>query len=131
MQLAVVSGATDKISFGCEIRLTEPRIAILTAGRNKAKPVQTTANSDRVVIHIVDLRNHDAPRQITDSVVTLRGHVDFLINSTGTDSIKPIHETNDESFDHFLSFILPHMRPGSATSTSHSTFAVVDDLHST
>ncbi|EUA43440.1 putative 2-(R)-hydroxypropyl-CoM dehydrogenase [Mycobacterium xenopi 3993] len=51
-------------------------------------------------------------------------------------SPKPLHETDDESLDHFLGLmlrapfrlardVLPHMHPGSAIINITSTFAVV------
>jgi NAD(P)-dependent dehydrogenase (short-subunit alcohol dehydrogenase family) len=94
---------------------------------------------DRAATLAVDLTDDDAPQRIVDAAVARWGHVDFLINNAGVGSPKPLHETDDESLDYFLTLmlrapfrlareVLPHMRPGSAIINMTSTFAVVGGL---
>lgn len=65
--------------------------------------------------------------------------MDYLINNAGIGSPKPLHETDDETLDHFLNLmlrapfrlardVLPHLQPGSAIINITSTFAVVGGL---
>jgi NAD(P)-dependent dehydrogenase (short-subunit alcohol dehydrogenase family) len=94
---------------------------------------------ERVATLAVDLTHDDAPRRIVDLAVRRWGHIDFLINNAGVGSPKPLHETDDETLDYFLSLmlrapfrlardVLPHMAPGSAIINVTSTFAVVGGL---
>ena len=143
MQVAIVTGASGAIGSGCAVKLGEAGMAVLATGRNEDKLAQLAdviGGSDRVATLAVDLRDDDAPRRITDLAVDRWGHIDFLVNIAGIGSPKPVHETDDESLDHFLDLmlrapfrlireVLPHMRPGSAIINITSTFAVVGGLH--
>jgi NAD(P)-dependent dehydrogenase (short-subunit alcohol dehydrogenase family) len=146
MQVALVTGASGGIGFGCATKLAELGMAVLATGRNQDKLAQLatalgkiTTDGDRVLTHDADLRDDDAPKRIVDLAVAQWGHVDFLINIAGIGSPKPVHETDDELLDHFLDLmlrapfrlireVLPHMRPGSAIINVTSTFAVVGGL---
>ena len=146
MQVAVVTGATGGLGYGCATRLAEMGMAVLATGRNERKLTQLAqdldekaVDSDRVATVAVDLTDDAAPRQITQLAVERWGHIDFLINIAGVGSPKPVHETDDESLDHFLGLMLrapfrlirealPHMPPGSAIINITSTFAVVGGL---
>lgn len=142
MQVAIVTGASGGIGSGCAARLAEMGMAVLATGRNDRKLTelaQTIGDSDRVATLAVDLTDDAAPRQITQLAVDRWGHIDFLINTAGVGSPKPVHETDDESLDLFLGLMLrapfrlirealPHMPPGSAIINITSTFAVVGGL---
>jgi NAD(P)-dependent dehydrogenase (short-subunit alcohol dehydrogenase family) len=146
MQVAIVTGASGGIGFGCATKLAEMGMAVLATGRNEEKLAKLaealgkiTADSDRVLTHAADLRDDDTPTRIIDLAVAQWGHVDFLINIAGIGSPKPVHETDDELLDHFLGLmlrapfrlireVLPHMQPGSAIINVTSTFAVVGGL---
>jgi len=146
MQVAIVTGASSGIGFGCATKLAEMGMALLATGRNEDKLAQLadalgkkTADSDRVATYAADLTDDDAPKRIVDFAVGRWGHIDFLINIAGIGSPKPVHETDDESLDRFLDLmlrapfrlireVLPHMRPGSAIINVTSTFAVVGGL---
>ena len=146
MQVAIVTGASGGIGSGCATELAGMGMAVLATGRNDAKLAEladalakSAADSDRVATLAVDLRDDDAPSRITDLAVTRWGHIDFLVNIAGIGNPKPVHETDDESLDHFLDLmlrapfrlireVLPHMRPGSAIINVTSTFAVVGGL---
>ncbi|ORV62822.1 oxidoreductase [Mycobacterium europaeum] len=142
MQVAVVTGASGGIGFGCATKLADAGMAILATGRNDerlAELAHRIGDPDRVTTVAVDLTDDDAPQRITDAAVHRWGHIDFLVNIAGIGSPRPVHETDDESLDHFLGLmlrapfrlirqVLPHMPPGSAIINVTSTFAVVGGL---
>ncbi|MGH3634660.1 SDR family NAD(P)-dependent oxidoreductase [Mycobacterium sp.] len=142
MQVAIVTGATGGIGFGCATKLAEAGMAVLATGRNEARLAELAAaigDPDRVATVAADLTASDAPRHIVDCAVGRWGRIDFLINNAGVGNPKPLHETDDATLDYFLDVmlrapfrlareVLPHMRPGSAIINITSTFAVVGGL---
>lgn len=142
MQVAIVTGASGAIGFGCATRLAEAGTAVLATGRDPARLqalAQAIGDPELVTTLAVDLTEEDAPRRIVGTAVNRWGHVDFLINNAGVGSPKPLHETDDETLDHFLGLMLrapfrlardviPHLRPGAAIINVTSTFAVVGGL---
>jgi NAD(P)-dependent dehydrogenase (short-subunit alcohol dehydrogenase family) len=142
MQVAIVTGASGGIGGGCATKLAEAGMAILATGRNGEKLAELAhqiGDADRVATVAVDLTDDDAPRRITEAALDRWGRIDFLVNIAGIGSPKPVHETDDESLDHFLNLmlrapfrlireVLPHLAPGSAIINVTSTFAVVGGL---
>jgi NAD(P)-dependent dehydrogenase (short-subunit alcohol dehydrogenase family) len=142
MRVAIVTGASGGIGFGCAVRLAAVGMAVLATGRSEPRLAELAAainDPDRVAVLAADLTDDDAPKRIVDRAVDRWGHVDFLVNIAGVGSPRPVHETDDESLDHFLSLMLrapfrlirealPHMGPGSAIINITSTFAVVGGL---
>lgn len=142
MQVAIVTGASSGIGFGCATKLADAGMAVLGTGRDEARLADLASaigDPDRIATVAVDLTADDGPRRIVDAAVQRWGHVDFLINNAGVGSPKPLHETDDESLDHFLGLmlrapfrmardVLPHMATGSAIINITSTFAVVGGL---
>jgi NAD(P)-dependent dehydrogenase (short-subunit alcohol dehydrogenase family) len=143
MQVAIITGASGAIGFGCATKLADMGMAVLATGRNEnklAELAEAIGDPDRVATVAADLTDDDAPKRIVDSAVARWGHVDFLINNAGVGSPKPLRETDDASLDYFLGLmlrapfrlardVLPHMGPGSAIINITSTFAVVGGLH--
>lgn len=142
MQVAIVTGASSGIGFGCAIKLAEMGMAVLGTGRDEHKLAELSEainDPDRIATLAVDLTHVDAPRQIVDLAVGRWGHIDFLINNAGVGSPKPLRETDDQSLDYFLGLmlrapfrlardVLPHMKSGSAIINVTSTFAVVGGM---
>jgi meso-butanediol dehydrogenase / (S,S)-butanediol dehydrogenase / diacetyl reductase len=146
MQVAIVTGASSGIGFGCATKLAQMGTAVLGVGRDEnrlaelAKALEEiTGDPERVATLAIDLIGDDAPRRIVDLAVTRWGHIDFLINNAGVGNPKPLDETDDETLDYFLNLmlrapfrlardVLPHMPPGSAIINVTSTFAVVGGL---
>jgi NAD(P)-dependent dehydrogenase (short-subunit alcohol dehydrogenase family) len=142
MQVAIVTGASSGIGFGCATKLAQMGMAVLGAGRdeNKLAELHKAINDpDRIATLAVDLTHDDAPKRIVDLAVSRWGHIDFLINNAGVGSPKPLHETDDQTLDYFLGLmlrapfrlareVLPHMKPGSAIINVTSTFAVVGGM---
>jgi NAD(P)-dependent dehydrogenase (short-subunit alcohol dehydrogenase family) len=142
MQVAIVTGASSGIGFGCATKLASMGMAVLGAGRDEKKLAELSKaidDADRMATLAIDLTDDDAPKRIVDLAVARWGHIDFLINNAGVGSPKPLHETDDQSLDYFLGLmlrapfrlardVLPHMKPGSAIINVTSTFAVVGGL---
>jgi NAD(P)-dependent dehydrogenase (short-subunit alcohol dehydrogenase family) len=142
MQVAIVTGASSGIGFGCAAKLAQMGMTVLGVGRDEAKLAELTktlGDPDRVATLAIDLTHDDAPNRIVDLAVSRWGQIDFLVNNAGVGSPKPLHETDDQSLDYFLGLmlrapfrlsrdVLPHMKPGSAIINVTSTFAVVGGL---
>jgi NAD(P)-dependent dehydrogenase (short-subunit alcohol dehydrogenase family) len=142
MQVAIVTGATGGIGFGCATKLSEMGMAVVATGRNEqrlAELAKAIGASDRIATVAVDLTSDDAPSRIVEAAVERWGHIDFLINNAGVGNPTPLHGTDDETLDYFLNVmlrapfrlardVLPHMQPGSAIINITSTFAVVGGL---
>ena len=142
MQVAIVTGASSGIGFGCATKLAETGMAVLGTGRDAERLSdleKAIGDGDRVATLSVDLTADDAPKRIVDLALERWGRIDFLVNNAGVGSPKPLHETDDESLDYFLGLMLrapfrlareviPHMGHGSSIVNVTSTFAVVGGL---
>jgi NAD(P)-dependent dehydrogenase (short-subunit alcohol dehydrogenase family) len=142
MQVAIVTGASSGIGFGCATKLAEQGMAVLGTGRDAERLgdlEKAVGDPERIATIAVDLTTDDGPRQIVDAAIGRWGRIDFLINNAGVGKPKPLHETDDESLDYFLGLMLRapfrlareavvHMQPGSAIINITSTFAVVGGL---
>jgi len=142
MQVAIVTGATGGIGFGCATKLAGMGMAVLATGRNQSRLDElATAAGDRqrIATVAVDLTDRDGPALVVLAAVERWGHVDFLINNAGVGNPTPLHDTDDDTLDYFLEVmlkapfrlardVLPHMRSGSAIINITSTFAVVGGL---
>lgn len=141
MKVAIVTGASSGIGFGCAAELAAQGVAVLGTGRDpdRLAALERDIGDDMIATLAVDLTDDDAPRQIVDAALHRWGRVDFLVNNAGIGSPKPLHETDDATLDHFLDIMLRapfrlardvigHMQPGSAIINVTSTFAVVGGL---
>lgn len=140
MQVAIVTGASSGIGFGCATALAEAGMAVLGTGRDEDRLAELERVApDRIATLAVDLTADDAPQLIVEAALSRWGRIDFLINNAGVGSPKPLHETDDETLDHFLGIMLrapfrlardviPHLGRGSAIINITSTFAVVGGL---
>lgn len=142
VQVAIVTGASSGIGFGCATKLAEAGMAIVGTGRDEDRLSaleKAIGDHDRVATVAVDLTADEAPQRIVQTALDRWNRVDFLINNAGVGSPKPLHETDDESLDYFLGVMLRapfrlarevvvHMKPGSAIINITSTFSVVGGL---
>jgi len=142
MQVAIVTGASSGIGYGCAVKLAQMGMAVLGVGRDEKKLAglaKVINEPERFATLAIDLTQDDAPKRIVDLAVSRWGQVDFLINNAGVGSPKPLHETDDKSLDYFLGLmlrapfrlardVLPHMKPGSAIINITSTFAVIGGM---
>ena len=109
MQVAIVTGATGGIGFGCATKLSEMGMAVLATGRNEqrlAELAEAIGASDRIATVAVDLTDDDAPSAHRRNAVERWGHIDFLINNAGVGNPTPLHGTDDETLDYFLNLML-------------------------
>ncbi len=139
MEVAIITGAGGGIGLGTAKQLHDRGMAIVGVGRNPDKLAAMEAelgNSDRVATIAIDIAADAAPAQIVGLALERFGGITYLINNAGIGSPKPLHETDDDTLDHFLGIMLrapfrlardviPHMKPGSAIINVTSTFAVV------
>ncbi len=139
MHVAIVTGATGGIGFGCATKLADMGMAVLATARNEQRLGELASaigDPDRIATVAVDVTDDDGPARIVAAAVERWGRVDFLINNAGVGSPTPLHETDDETLDYFLNVmlrapfrlardVLPHMQPGSAIINITSTFAVI------
>ena len=142
MQVAIVTGASSGIGFGGATTLAAQGMAVLGTGRDPARLAdleKAVGDPERIATVAVDLTADDAPARIVAAALERWGRIDFLVNNAGVGSPKPLHETDDESLDHFLNLMLRapfrlardvivHRQPGSAIINVTSTFAVVGGL---
>ena len=143
MQVAIVTGASSGIGFGCATKLADMGMAVARYGTRRGQAGRLGEDHRRRrARRDPRRRSHRRRRAATDrrpGAVERWGHIDFLINNAGVGSPKPLHETDDESLDYFLGLMLrapfrlardviPHMQPGSAIINVTSTFAVVGGL---
>ncbi|MUL79108.1 SDR family NAD(P)-dependent oxidoreductase [Mycolicibacterium sp. CBMA 226] len=140
MQVAIVTGASSGIGFGCATTLAAAGMAVLGTGRDEARLAELErADPQRIATLAVDLTADDAPSRIVEAALGRWGQIDFLVNNAGVGSPKPLHETDDEALDYALGLMLrapfrlareviPHLAPGSAIINVTSTFAVVGGL---
>jgi meso-butanediol dehydrogenase / (S,S)-butanediol dehydrogenase / diacetyl reductase len=125
MQVAIVTGASSGIGFGCATKLAESGMAVLGTGRDPdrlAELEKTIDAPERVATVAVDLTADDAPQRIVRTALDRWGQIDFLINNAyflGLMLRAPFRLARD---------VIPHMRPGSAIINVTSTFAVVGGL---
>ena len=142
MQVAIVTGASSGIGFGCAVKLAQMGLAILGTGREQGKLAELEniiEDPQRIASLTIDLTDPDAPQRIVELALSRWGRIDYLINNAGVGKPKPLHETDDEMLDYFLALMLrapfrlareviPHMKAGSAIINVTSTFAVVGGL---
>ncbi|KIU14390.1 SDR family NAD(P)-dependent oxidoreductase [Mycolicibacterium llatzerense] len=140
MQIAIVTGASSGIGFGCATTLAAAEMAVLGTGRDEGRLANLQRiNPERIATLAVNLTDDDAPSRIVEAALSRWGRVDFLVNNAGVGSPKPLHETDDEALDYALGLMLrapfrlareviPHLAPGSAIINVTSTFAVVGGL---
>ena len=109
MQVAIVTGASSGIGFGCAKTLAEQGVAVLGTGRDAdrlGELERVIGDPDRITTLPIDLTAEDGPRRIVETALERFGRIDFLINNAGVGSPKPLHETDDESLDYFLGLML-------------------------
>ncbi len=140
MQVAIVTGASSGIGFGCATTLAAAGMAVLGTGRDEGRLANLQRiDPERIATLAVNLTDDDAPSRIVEAALSRWGRVDFLVNNAGVGSPKPLHETDDEALDYALGLMLrapfrlareviPHLAPGSAIINVTSTFAVVGGL---
>lgn len=139
MEVAIITGAGSGIGLATAKQLHAAGMAVVGVGRDPDKLVRLEAelgDPERVATLSVDIAADEAPRAIVDLALERFGGINYLVNNAGIGKPKPLHETDDDTLDHFLGIMLRapfrlardaivHMQPGSAIINVTSTFAVV------
>src|SRR6476619_3634974 len=89
MQVAIVTGASSGIGFGCATKLADAGMAVLGTGRDEdrlADLEKAINDGQRIATLAVDLTADDAPQRIVSAAVGRWGRIDFLINNAGVGS---------------------------------------------
>lgn len=139
MEVAIITGAGSGIGYTTAKLLYEAGMCIVGVGRDTGKLANLEKeinDSERLLTISADITADDAPQKIVTATLDRFGQINYLINNAGIGSPKPLHETDDDTLDHFLGIMLrapfrlardviTHMKPGSAIVNVTSTFAVV------
>lgn len=139
MEVAIITGAGSGIGYTTAKMLYEAGMCIVGVGRDTGKLAnleKEIGDPERLLTISADITADDAPRKIVTATLERFGQINYLINNAGIGSPKPLHETDDETLDHFLGIMLRapfrlardvivHMKPGSAIVNVTSTFAVI------
>ena len=139
MEVAIITGAGSGIGYTTAKMLHGAGMCIVGVGRDTGKLANLEKeinDPDRLLTLSVDITADDAPQKIVTATLERFGQINYLINNAGIGSPKPLHETDDETLDHFLGIMLrapfrlardviTHMKPGSAIVNVTSTFAVI------
>ncbi len=139
MQVAIITGAGSGIGLGTAKHLHAAGMAIVGVGRDLVKlaTLETEIGDPaRLATLSIDVTHDDAPHRIVNLALERFGRIDFLVNNAGIGAPKPLDETDDAMFDHFLGVMLrapfrlsreviPHMKPGSGIVNVTSTFAMI------
>lgn len=73
MQVAIVTGATGGIGFGCAAKLADMGMAVLATGRNETRLAELAAaigDPERFATLVVDLINEEPPKRIVNITST-------------------------------------------------------------
>lgn len=139
MEVAIITGAGSGIGLATAKEMSSRGVAIIGVGRDKDKLAtleREIGDKQRVATISVDVTARDAPQQIVNLALERFGRIDYLVNNAGIGSPKPLHETDDETLDHFLDIMLRapfrlardvivHMKSGASIVNVTSTFAVI------
>jgi len=139
MKVAIITGAGSGIGLQTAIQMHRDGWTIVGVGRSLEKLgtlEQALQDPDRLLTVSVDLTDQDAPQKVVDATLQRFGQIDALVNNAGVGRPSPLHETDDETLDHFLNIMLRapfrlardvivHMKPGSVIINVTSTFAEI------
>lgn len=139
MEVAIITGAGSGIGLETAKQLHGMGMAVVGVGRDPGKlaALEKELNDpERVVTISADIAADEAPQKIVQTTLDRFGQINYLINNAGIGSPKPLHETDDETLDHFLGIMLRapfrlardvivHMKPGSGIVNVTSTFAMI------
>jgi len=139
MEVAIITGAGSGIGLATAKQLVDMGMAVVGVGRDPGKLANLEneiGDPGRVATLAVDIAADDAPQSIVNLALERFGQINFLVNNAGLGSPKPLHETDDDTLDHFLGVMLRapfrlardvivHMQSGSGIVNVTSTFAVV------
>lgn len=109
MRVALITGASSGIGLATARRFLAGGCAVVGVGRDAAKLAELDAcagHGDRIATIALDVMADDAPDRAVAFALERFGRLDHLVNNAGVGSPKPVHETDDETLDHFLGLML-------------------------
>jgi len=110
MRVALVTGASSGIGLETARLFARKGVAVVGVARDPAKLAEMErelqGSGAPVATMAMDVCHADAPRRAVDFALSRFGRLDHLVNNAGIGSPKPVHETDDETLDHFLDVML-------------------------
>lgn len=143
MRVALITGAGSGIGLATARRFMADQVAVVGIGRDSGKLAQLersgAALGAPVACLALDITEPAAPRRAIEFAMDRFGRLDHLVNNAGVGSPKPVHETDDETLDHFLGLMLRApfrlvrealtvLQAGSSIVNVSSTYAVLGGL---
>ena len=143
MRVALVTGAGSGIGLAISKKFLQSGVAVVGIGRDPAKLTTLQALATElgkpVATLSVDITQDAAPAAAVALAMERFGRLDCLVNNAGIGSPKPVHETDDETLDHFLGLMLRApfrlsrealkvFQPGACIVNIASTYALVGGL---
>ena len=134
----VLTGACGGIGRALAVAFASAGHNLVLIGRNPDALAALREGLERPRSHryiVADLSSAEAITELCSDIAD-GSAIDVLVNNAGIGSPKPLHETDDDTLDHFLGIMLRapfrlardvivHMKSGSAIVNVTSTFAVI------
>ena len=139
MKVVIITGAGSGIGLETAKAMHAMGMAVIGVGRSQDKLDTLVAeldNSERVATLSIDITATHAPKQIVDFALQKFCKINYLINNAGIGSPKPLHETDDDTYDYYMDIMLRapfrlcrevirHMKDGDAIVNITSTYAEI------
>ncbi|MCC5987098.1 MAG: SDR family oxidoreductase [Pararhodobacter sp.] len=110
MRVALITGASSGIGLATTRVFLQRGVAVIGVARSAEKLVAMERDlaglPSALATIALDLTAEDAPARAVAFVLERFGRLDHLVNNAGVGSPKPVHETDDETLDYFLSLML-------------------------
>lgn len=97
-RVAIVTGAASGIGRGIATRFVAEGANVVAVDRDH----DALADLSGVTPLVVDMLADDAPATVLAFCEKQFGALDILVNNVGLGNAPPLHETNDDLFDHYI-----------------------------
>lgn len=110
MRVAIITGASSGIGLATARAFLADGTAVVGIGREPDKLAEMEAGCagfDAPLATLsLDVTQQDGPARAVAFALAQFGRLDHLVNNAGVGSPKPVHETDDDTLDHFLDLML-------------------------